>query len=176
MADKIAFAYTTGLTFYAILRTSAGTFVNGTTPEAYNASHRTNYALSVPEITASSGQYAVSFPSLTAGFYVVDIYRQAGGSPAASDAPPLFTGDYNWSGTAFRSLSAVNLDLTQALTDVKTATVGGALHGAWIGPFGKMILDRTNRLLKIFGWNSQVTPIATHDLDNGTAPTTRTPE
>jgi hypothetical protein len=72
--------------------------------------------------------------------------------------------------------SAMTLDLTQPLADVKTSTVGGALHGAWAGAWGKMIKDVTAKTLKLFGIGSQSVAAITFDLDDGTAPTTRTPQ
>ncbi len=175
MADKISFADTTGLTFYRIIRNSAGLFVNGTTPEAYNPSNRTTYAVSVPETPASSGQYSVSFPALATGLYLVDVFLQAGGSPAVSDGV-RWSGEYDWSGTAFRHLDAVPVDLTQSLTDVKTATVAGALHAAWTWAFGKIVEDEDALTLKLYGYNSQSVPLITHDLDSAANPSTRTPQ
>ena len=70
--------------------------------------------------------------------------------------------------------SPMTLDLTQPLANVKTATVGGALHGSWISAFGKMVRDATAKTLTLFGINA--TAVQVHDLDDGTNPTTRTPE
>lgn len=70
---------------------------------------------------------------------------------------------------------SVNLNLAQALADVKTATVGGALHGGWIAAFGKVVKDKANKLLKLFGIGSQSAALATFNLDNADDPTSRTP-
>ncbi len=71
--------------------------------------------------------------------------------------------------------SAMTLDLTQAITNVKTATVGGALHGGWATAFGKMVQDTVAKTLSVFGIAGTPTPIEIHDLDDGTSPLVRTP-
>ncbi|WP_406699230.1 hypothetical protein V5E97_10170 [Singulisphaera sp. Ch08] len=72
--------------------------------------------------------------------------------------------------------SGYSLNLSQALTDVKTATVGGALHGAWASAWGKMVKDVAGKTLKLFGYNSQSVATVTFNLDDGTDPTSRTPQ
>lgn len=72
--------------------------------------------------------------------------------------------------------SLQNINLSQPLVDTRSATVGGALDGAWTSAFGLAVRDRTNKLLKLFGFSSQVTPLVTFSLDDADAPTTRTPQ
>jgi hypothetical protein len=79
-------------------------------------------------------------------------------------------------GTRSAPATAQSIDLAQPLADAKTATVGGALHGSWALAFGKQVLDRVGKALRLFGWNSQATPLVVHGLDDGYAPTTRTPQ
>lgn len=73
--------------------------------------------------------------------------------------------------------TAQNINLTQDLTDVKTKTVGGALHGSWASAFGRMVLDKANKLLKLWGIGSQSddSPLQTWDVDDANNPSTRTP-
>ena len=86
----------------------------------------------------------------------------------------LPTADASGRVVALDVVADVSIDLTQALTNVKTATVGGALHGSWISAFGKMVRDATAKTLTLFGISA--TAVQVHDLDDGTNPTTRTPE
>ena len=65
----------------------------------------------------------------------------------------------------------VTLDLTQPLANVKTGTTGGAFHGAWAMAWGNTVRDSTNKILKVFGFASTTTPIATFSIDDGNAPT-----
>lgn len=85
-------------------------------------------------------------------------------APGAIKAATLATG----ADTPF-----IKLDLSQDLAQSRAATVGGALQGAWTTAWGKVIRDRVNRLLKLYGSGSQLNPLATFSLDNADAPTSK---
>lgn len=72
--------------------------------------------------------------------------------------------------------TAQTIDLTQALTDTKAATVGGALHGAWTGTWGKAAKNVAAKTMKLFGIGSQSVAAVTFTLDDGDNPTSRTPQ
>jgi len=73
-------------------------------------------------------------------------------------------------------LPTSNLNLTQTVTDVQTATVGGALSGAWATAWGKIVKNVVAKTLGAWGpGNSSGTASKTFTLDDGTSPTSRTP-
>jgi hypothetical protein len=83
----------------------------------------------------------------------------------------------NVAGSVGSVAAAVQLDLTQAVPDARTATVGGALAGAWAVGWGKVVKDVVAKALQVWGpGNGTATPTATFTLDDGTSPTTRTPQ
>lgn len=85
MANEIQAEDDTGLTLYCVVLDSAIRAWTGSAWEAYDPTHRTAYALAVPE-TALSGLYSADFPAaITAGVYTALIFERAGGSPSASD-------------------------------------------------------------------------------------------
>lgn len=97
MANELNIASTTLQTWYAIV-TQGGSFANGTSLEAFSAGHWTNYAVTLAD-NNTIGRYLGSMPLVTAGLYQVNYYRQAGGSPATSDAPAIVTEEFQWTGT-----------------------------------------------------------------------------
>lgn len=80
-----------------------------------------------------------------------------------------------YAGGAVASVTAaVNLNLAQAITDVQTATVGGALAGAWTA-WGNAIRSVAGKTFGIFGpGNSTATASKSWTLDDGSNPTSRT--
>lgn len=68
------------------------------------------------------------------------------------------------------------INLTQPITDVQTATVGGALNGGWAASWGQVIKDVPGKLLKLWGAGANTAGAAskTWTLDDGTNPTQRT--
>lgn len=137
MSHEIGLAWTPGATLYAIVRTATGRYALGTTPEAFDAAHWASYAIALAELATGSGQYAGDFPALPAGIYAVDVYAQAGSSPAPSDGPPLATGQMQWGGTAevpaFDPAAIVPVRNQDAVT---APTYADALLGAWCEAFG----------------------------------------
>lgn len=74
-----------GLTIYAVLLTAAGQYLNGATPETYNAAHWASYAIACTD-AGGIGHYFASEPgSLVAGLYREVYYMQAGSAPAVGD-------------------------------------------------------------------------------------------
>ncbi len=107
MAKEISLAYTASLNLYAVLRTAVGTYINGTTPEAFNSANWTSYAVAFTEYTSATGQYWATFPAVAAGYYYVEVYNRVGGSAALTDGPPIAVGDYQWDGTRIVPLGSV---------------------------------------------------------------------
>jgi len=94
----------TGKTVYATIRSAARTYwsTEGTPAlEALTVANWDHYDIALAEAPASSYFYVGSWPAglTTVGFYWVDVYEQAGGSPAIGDT---FMGTLvgYWNGTA----------------------------------------------------------------------------
>lgn len=126
---------TTGLTLYAVVRTSADRVANGTSLETYNASHWTSYAIALTD--RGAGYYDATFPALAAGVYWVEVRQQAAGSPAITDlifdsAEKLF-----WNGTSeivptgaqvFGTTGAIQYTYTVYDVDTVTPLPGTAVY------------------------------------------------
>jgi hypothetical protein len=112
MAKEIqAAGLTSGATYYAIVRKTAGALVwNKDTPgfEALVAGNLAHYALAMAEI-AGTGDYTADFPAgiTVPDRYEVAISRQAGGSPAWTDTVAT-GGSIDWTGTAVATIQAAN--------------------------------------------------------------------
>jgi hypothetical protein len=90
----------TGGTLYAVLRTPAGLYWAAPDWEALATAHWANYAIPLTETPSGGYHYFASFPAVVAGWYWVDLYDQAGGSPAIADTPIASYLGY-WDGTTF---------------------------------------------------------------------------
>lgn len=86
MANELRANYNGSATLYAIVRQRTDLYAwNGSAFETWADGNIATYDI---PLTASGGDlYAADFPSgiTTAGYYTVDYYKQAGGSPATSD-------------------------------------------------------------------------------------------
>jgi len=93
-------AETTGGTYYATIRSSVRTMWNGSALEALTVANWGNYDITLAETPASSYFYVGDWPAAltTVGFYWVDVYLQAGASPAISDTLKGTIVGY-WNGT-----------------------------------------------------------------------------
>lgn len=123
---------TTGLTVYAVVRTAVGTVLNGTTPEAFNASNWTSYDVAMAE-QGSTGYYTGTFPAVSAGIYSVEVRWQTGGSPAAAVAtdPHLGGGDVYWDGTAVIPLTPAFVRAAVGLASANLDTQFSGIPAAW---------------------------------------------
>lgn len=106
MAKEISpVAHILSKTLYAIVFNSVGQAWDTTgTPafETYVPGSQGDYDIAVAELggAGNSGIYAGDFPSaILPGLYRVVVYEQAGGSPAATDAP-VWGMEINWDGAA----------------------------------------------------------------------------
>lgn len=92
-------------TIYAIVRNMDGQFLAGATPETFESANWATYDIALAQVDASSpppsgnAAYQGSFPALDAGFYWLDVYLQAGASPAQTDAR-LQSALYYWDGAS----------------------------------------------------------------------------
>ncbi len=104
MASELSWrSSATGSTVYATVRSSAGrTYWNGSALETLTVANWGNYDIAMPETPASSYFYVGDWPAAltTVGWYYVDVYLQAGASPAISDGI-LGTMLGYWNGTTF---------------------------------------------------------------------------
>jgi len=173
----------TGLTVTVNVRSPSGTEIvtGGSATEIGDGFY--TYSLS-NTLTTAAGNYRAVFitsdstvdqkeiPSawIIGKPWVQDVDGAISGIPAAvvtgmSDAPV---------GTV-QDKAGYSLDLTQPLASVKTGTVGGALHGAWVAAWGKIVKNVVDKTLTVFGFADQVNPAEAFDLDDGSNPSVRTP-
>lgn len=76
----------------------------------------------------------------------------------------------------FQADNPRTVDLAQPILDVQTATVGGALAGSWAYAWGKQVLDKVSKMLRLWGpGNTTNTPSYNFSLDDADDPTNRTP-
>ena len=90
MASELAWRHTaTGETIYATIRTAARTYWYTVTPEleALTVAHWADYDIALTESPASSYFYVGDWPVAldTNGWFWIDIFKRAGGSPAIGD-------------------------------------------------------------------------------------------
>ncbi len=125
MANELLYVAATGGTYYGIVQANPGNqFANGVVLENYNVSHWANYAIALAD-THTIGQYLGTFPILGDARYRVFYYRQAGGSPATSDAPAVSTENVFWDGASQLYGDAVELALSQKDIVFMSLTAGG---------------------------------------------------
>jgi hypothetical protein len=125
----------TGQTEYATIRNASRQYWNTQTPalESLTVANWANYAVTLSETPASSYFYVGSWPAAlsTAGWYWVDVFEQAGGSPAISDTL-VGTYDAYWDGSNFAPQAAANGALPTtpagtASTGLPLLTAGGTV-------------------------------------------------
>jgi len=97
MADEIIFAFDKDSTLYTRAFNSSGQVWNGSSFEDWVDGNVGNYDISLTD--KSSGQYIGDFPTTAAGRFKVNVYLQAGGSPAITDTV-VGTGEILWDGTS----------------------------------------------------------------------------
>jgi hypothetical protein len=146
----------------------------------YTLQGGTRTAAGVAQVGTATGIYGatITFPDGYTGYILWDsgettpVYVAGAINPGSDEYEDAKVSSASGSTTGG---GVVQLDLTQPLADVKTGTVGGALHGAWASAFGMVSIDIAGKLLRMFGFNSQTTPLVTFDLDSSSRPTQRTP-
>jgi hypothetical protein len=158
-------------TLYAIVRNQAGQFYAGATPETFEAANWATYDIALAAVDTTSppatGNVALqgTFPAVAAGVYWLDLYVQAGASPAQTDyriASMLVEFD----GTVGHTLtqpeaSAANIDSTGGTLSMAKA-VEAIL--AWAG--GKASYDAATGIATYYGQDG-VTVILTTPLLGG---------
>ena len=131
-------------TIYAIIRNMAGQFLAGATPETFEAANWATYDIALAQVDStsppSSGNAAFqgTFPAVAAGFYWLDIYIQAGGSPAQTDWLLRQT-LYYWDGTNLRPAGSHLGEVDS--TGTETITVQKAIEALLAWSAGKLTVD-----------------------------------
>lgn len=92
-------------TIYVVIWNAAGQAYNGSAFATYNGT-RSTWKQAMTETPSSTGRYLYTFPSVAAGFYRWEIYKQAGGSPSHSNDVRQAIGEGYWDGDAFAEQSA----------------------------------------------------------------------
>lgn len=121
MAKEITFSELPGNHFYAVFKTATGQYINGITPEDFNAIHWGDYAIPISEFNTLTGQYYCDFPILNTGFYYCDIYLRQGTDPELSDTPAYFTGSYNWDREKLIVIPNQDLDINDVVIALQAA-------------------------------------------------------
>lgn len=136
MANELSWRHSeTGETLYATIRSAARTMWNGSALETLTVANWGDYDIALAETPASSYFHVGDWPAglSTAGWYWVDIYSQAGASPAISDTL-LGTLYGYWNGTKFEPAGG---DVAQVNGTAQTARdLGNALPSAAPGANG----------------------------------------
>lgn len=104
MAGEIQVRATTGRTLYALVWNANGQVWNGATFEAYVTANLGNYDVALTEQGTASGKYLGTFPTSTAGVYVLEAFDRAGASPAETDTLVGTAEDFQWNGTSVKNL------------------------------------------------------------------------
>ena len=137
MANELSWRHTaTGETLYATVRSQSRQYWNTDTPdwEALTVANWGDYAVATTETPADSFFYVGDMPSVTVGFYWIDFFERAGGSPAIGDE---MVGSWlaYWDGTNLRPYDPHTGDSHEVVTDanygnaqlVRSATPANAL-------------------------------------------------
>lgn len=122
MSYELYVPATSGSTIYAVITRADGKYANGTTPETYNASNWTSYAVAMTE-TGVIGDFYATMPALPAGLYRFAAYIRSGGSPATSDVK-CWVSDLlqYWDGAAFVSSAQVITGIAGTINQQTPAT------------------------------------------------------
>ena len=100
MANELQAQYTTGANLYVVVLNSTGQAWTGSVFESINASHWTNYAISLSE-QAATGIFLGNFPAAitSGGTFNLLLRQRSGGSPAIGDVS-IGSRQITWSGSA----------------------------------------------------------------------------
>ncbi len=174
MALRIRFQYPTAATLAFSVERLADLKLYDFSDATFKASPVLPTA-TLPEGTGiHAGQYASQIASTpiaqwTDGDYVVTVHDAASGFLVVNNLGVAMIAGSDGSNVR-------QLDMAQAVTDIRTTTVGGALNGSWSTAWGRAVKDVTNKILKVWGaGNATDTPSTTFQLDSGNNPTYRTP-
>jgi len=152
MASEISWRHSaTGATLYATIRTAARTMWNGSSLEALTVANWGDYDIALTETPASSYFYVGSWPAAlsTAGWYWVDIFAQAGESPAISDTLQATMLGY-WDGTTFSPWSG---NTSQVAGTAQTAVnLGDLADGGRLD----LLIDAIKAVTDKFQWTGSV--------------------
>jgi hypothetical protein len=118
MSHEISWRHTdTGVTLYVTIRSTARTYWNGADLEALTVANWGDYDVALSETPASSYFYVGTFPAGAAvGFYWLDVFVQAGASPAISDTLTGTMAGY-WDGATFRPYAPNAVEVSDAVWD-----------------------------------------------------------
>lgn len=129
MANELSWRHSsTGKTVYVTIRSAVRTMWNGSALEALTVANWGNYDIALAETPSASYFHVGDWPAAlsTVGWYWIDIYEQAGGSPAISDSLIGTLYGY-WNGTLFEPAGG---DMKQVNGTAQTATNIGAAIAA----------------------------------------------
>jgi hypothetical protein len=164
MSSELSWRHSaTGKTVYATIRSAVRTYWNGAALEALTVANWADYDVALAETPASSYFYVGTWPVglTTAGWYWVDLYEQAAGSPAIGDT--LIGGlIVYWDGSAANPWSSAVPELTgdpPTLTGLATTPLE-MLVALWRERYKGSKLNRSTGLIEYYADDGS-TPIAT---------------
>lgn len=94
----------------------------GPSIEAYNPAHWTNYVFTYADVTGL-GWYERTSINLPDGVYRFNFYKQKGGGPATSDAPPFWTETKQLTGGVW--VESVPITIAKAVLTLDWTTITG---------------------------------------------------
>ena len=159
MANEIQIIHDDGAeTVYAIVRDMTGRWYVAAAAEAYTIANWATYDIAMAEVDAGGAGVNVAlqgtFPAVAAGYYWIDFYVQAGGTPASTDVH-LKSILYYWDAT---SLTPAGAHLGEVdSTGTETITLQKALEVllAWAG--GKVSVDPATGVATYKGRDGETT-------------------
>ena len=145
MANELSWRHTaTGETLYATVRSQSRQYWNTGTPdwEALTVANWGNYAVATAETPADSYFYVGNMPSVAVGFYWIDFFERAGGSPAIGDE---MVGSWlaYWDGTNLRPYDPHTGDSHAVVSHVDHGNAALRTRGdaAWVTATGFSTFD-----------------------------------
>ena len=129
----------TGSTLYLrIFQVTDSKVWNGSAFETFVDANVADYDVALTELSTASQEYTVTFPSLSAGLYIVGVYLQGGGTPAITD-PVVDSRVCSWDGSKFLrmgDIGSIDGDATAATNLKRSAStiVTGTVNTANTSP------------------------------------------
>lgn len=154
-----------GNTVYAVLLDADGQAWNGSSFETLAGANWATYDIALTE--GGGGIYVGTLPTLAAGSYIFQAYRQAGGSPATSDTQ-ISRREFVWNGTNEASLASVVADAIPA--DGSRPTIEQGIYMLVQNAFEKSVSGATVTINKVDG----STALLTLTLNDANSPTSIT--
>jgi len=167
MANEIKYLHDDGAeTVYAIVRDMADEWYVAATAEAFDDTHWATYDITLTNEDATYNTVAIgTFPAVAAGYYWIDVYLQATGTPAKTDHR-LASRLVYWDGTALTPAAAVDgvgiIDSTGG-----TVTMAKAVEALLAFAGGKCSYNAATGIATYYGQDGETVILTTPLLGGG---------